>query len=172
MIPTTYINFYCAKCGYQNETKTKSYTYPTKCPTCGENQIRRGYPLLPVNSVWCDDKPKNYDLCSNIKEIQVYLYAATNEHCGIVLDPSIVPDCNDDPISVARTILRISHEKFLFNSAEQKVIDVLDAMEKCENLSHENEKINRLNALREEIICGLIEYNNLLEDTSNITKGT
>lgn len=163
--PTTYVDWFCSKCGYEHERSNPSYSIPIDCPECkAERAVRSGYPRLPVNQASCDSTPKQYDWCGGPKQIQVYLQAATGERTGHAMDPDWVPDCDDDPIDVARAVLKICETKYLYCGSKNQIKQVLAAMEACQAVSNQNKKSNHLHELRKQIVCGICEYNSLLEE--------
>lgn len=162
-IPTTYVDWHCRKCGNTHEATGPTSSYPCKCPACGEAQTQRGFPVLPVNKAWCDSSPRQYNLCGGEKEIQVYLVAATGERAAHAMNPDHVPDCDDDPITVARAVLDICNTKYLYCGGKDRIVAVLAAMEKCEDMSEKNRASNRLHELRKRIVCAVAEYADLVE---------
>ncbi len=164
MIPATYVDWHCRKCGYIHETTIPSNWNPLVCPVCESREIQRGHPVLPVNKAWCDSSPMRYDFCSEKKEIQVYLRAATGERAGKVMNPDYVPDCNDDPIEVARAVLEIVNTKYIYCGENDRIVSVLAAMEDCKDMSDLNRAANLLHELREQIVRGVTKYNDLLND--------
>ena len=162
-IPTTYVNWHCPKCGLQHVIDRRSFSYPGKCPTCGDDHIRHDYPRLPVNTASCDSEPKQYDWCGGPKTIQVYLTAATGERIGTSMNPDYVPDCTDDPVTVARAVLDVCKTKYLLCSSTEKVAAVLAAMEKCQEQSDANARANRIHELRKRIVCDIVEYRSCIE---------
>ena len=111
-----------------------------------------------------------YDLCGGNKQIQVYLQAATGERAGFSMDPDWVPDCDDDPIEVARAVLNICETKYLYCGGKDRVENALRAMEACQELSEKNARVNRLHELRRRIVCDAAEYNDLLEDETETSE--
>jgi len=163
MIPTTYVDWHCRKCGHTHEATGPTSSCPCKCPACGEEETQRGFPVLPVNKACCDRSPRQYNLCGGEKEIQVYLVAATGERAGHCMDPNYVPDCTDDPIAVARAVLDICNTKYLYCGGKDRIIAVLAAMGKAEAVSETNRAVNRLHELRKRIVCDVAEYADLVE---------
>ncbi len=168
MTPTTYIDCYCSLCGFQHETTRPYCCHPCQCPGCGKDTIQHGFRVLPTNQVRRDKEPKRYDLLSGEKEIQVYLQAATGERCGVTMRPEYAPDCNDDPIAVAKVALTILETKYLSCSAIGRVRAEVSAMEKCAELSEQNARSNRINELRKSIVCDIAEYENLCEELETV----
>lgn len=164
-LPTTYVSWYCRNCGHENETDKPSYSYPAKCPSCGENKISHDTPKLPVNDVYCDSEPRQYSWTSDEKEIQVYMRSMNGGNCGIALNPEYVPDCSGDPIEVVREVLHILETQYWFNSSKEKVQKILKEMEECEEQSNKNAKINRVHELRKNIVLDSHEYLSLIEET-------
>lgn len=163
-LPRTYVDWHCPECGYEHETDGHP-RQPGKCSECGtEWRIRRGPKRLPVNRAWCDDEPKQYDICGGDKQVQVYLHAATGEHVGVVLAPEYVPDCDDDPVAVAEATLGAVH-RYLYYGGKEKVEKVVAAMVACADESDANADRNRLHELRETLVRGAMEYRSLLART-------
>ena len=119
---------------------------------------------MPVNKAWCDDSPHQYNLCGFEKQIQVYLVAATGEQVGHCMNLDYVPDCDDDPISVARAVLEICNTKYLYCGGKDRIVAVLAAMEKAKDVSEKNRAANRLHELRKRIVCDIVEYTDLVND--------
>jgi len=166
MIPTTYVDWHCRKCGHEHEATGPSYSYPVACPKCGEKEVQRGHPVLPTNRAWCGSYPRQYTLCGDEKEIQVYLVAATGERAGHAMNPDWVPDCDDDPIAVAHAVLDICNTKYMYCGGKDRIVAVLAAMEKCAEMSEKNRASNRLHELRKRIVCDVAEYSDLIEERS------
>lgn len=118
---------------------------------------------MPVNKAWCDSSPRQYDLCGGEKEIQVYLVAATGERAGHSMRPDYVPDCDDDPIAVARAVLEVCNTKYRYCGGKDRIVAVLAAMEKAKAVSDANQTANRLHELRKRIVCDVAEYAGLIE---------
>lgn len=161
-IPTTYVGWHCPKCGYEHEATQLVLSYPGQCPVCGDQGIRAGHAVLPVNAASCDPEPRQYSWTGGPKEVQVYLYAATGEHAGMAMDPGCVPDCTGNPIAVAESALRICDTKYVYYGNRDRVAAVLEAMKACEALSERNARANRLHELRRLIVCGMQEYTALI----------
>lgn len=159
-IPTTYVNWHCTNCGHENETNRKSYSYPATCPSCGEKSIRHGHPVLPTNRVYCDSEPRRYSFTSSDEEIQVYMISITGKRCGVVLDPDNVPDCDNDPIEVAKEVLSILN-RHIYTSSKERVEVVLNDMIAHKEESEKNAVLNRIHELRESIVHDVLEYEEL-----------
>jgi len=166
IVPTTYIDWHCAACGHEHEARAYGGPIPVTCPQCGvTNKARRGYPILPTNEAWCDDRPRQYSISfGGEKEIQVYLRAATGEKIGHTMNPDWVPDCGDDPIAVARAVLAICKDRYIYCGSTPHVEKVLAAMEACQELSEANRRANRIHELRRQIVLGLAEYEDLVAE--------
>ena len=162
-VPKIYVAWYCRECRYEHESDKPSYSHPVKCPKCNKKSISAGYPRLPINQVTRDKKPKQYYILGGEKEIQVYLRAVSGERAGVSFPPHKVPDCDGDPIEVAKEVLEMC-ERFIYYSGLGKMRKVVKAMIKGEKQSAKNENINRLYELRKTIVCGIYEYNLLMEE--------
>ncbi len=164
MIPKTYVDWYCRDCGHENETNRYAGSYPVKCPKCKKESTTSGYPSLPINSATRDTKAKRYSYCTADKEIQVYLRSATGETAGKVMDPDWVPDCDDDPVTVAESVLNICNTKYIYCGNKDIIEKVCKAMKDCKDLSDKNIIKNRQHELRKAIVLDIIEYNDLGEE--------
>ena len=161
-VPHTYIDWHCTACGFEHEATGSSYALLCNCPSCGKSATRQGFHRLPVNQATRDAEPHQYDFCSNRKDVQVYLTAATGERTGQTMHEEWVPDCNDDPVSVAEAVLVVCKTKYLFCGGTDKVAAVVAAMRACTALSAENARINRMHDLRKALVLGMQEYADLL----------
>ena len=160
----TYIDCSCRSCGYERESDHPRHSYPVKCPACGEDNMMSGFVGLLTNRATCDSEPKQYDLCGGDKTIQVYLWAATGERAGISMAPEYVPDCDDDPISVADSVLDYVN-KCLYYGGKEKVELVVTAMKACQEMSDRNYCENRIKELRRDLVLSWYEYNALSEQS-------
>lgn len=169
-LPTTHVDWYCTKCGLEHETTLRGYSYPTRCPSCSQSSIVSGHPHKPVNHVWADAEPKNYDLCSNRKEIQVYLRAATGESVGQCVSPNWELDLDGDAIEAAERFLALCKTRYLFCSNLSRIEAVIQAMRACEPLSKLNALHNNLYALRRRIVLAVLDWNEAMEDEDESTE--
>jgi hypothetical protein len=152
----TYIAWHCTKCGHCHVSSTPVSSYPVKCPSCGEQSIRLGHPVLPTNSVSRDDRPSRYDFCSNKETIQVYIYSLDGKRIGICLDEEDVPDCTDDPVHVAELVLK-EMESWIYYSQLPRLREVVASMKENAEKSDENARLNRIEELKASIVSNLHE---------------
>lgn len=117
--------------------------------------------ILPTNSVWRDLEPRRYDFCSDKREIQVYFKAMSGEHYSVPLDPDYVPDCDRDPVLVAKDVLDVLDERYIYHGGTYKLRAVLEAMEACHSESEQNRRVNRIHELRHTIETAEAEYREL-----------
>jgi predicted transcriptional regulator of viral defense system len=83
------------------------------------------------------------------------------------MKPEWVPDCDDDPIAVARAVLDICNTKYIYCGGKERIASTLAAMEKCAAMSEANRAINRMHELRKLIVCSLHEYTDIMEEMAN-----
>ena len=81
---------------------------------------------------------------------------------GMTFDPDEVPDCDQEPLEVARAVLACL-KKYFYSSNLPKVQAAVDAMEACHEQSEKNRVINRRNEIRCEFAQLKREWN-YLED--------
>ncbi len=162
-IPETHIAWHCRSCGHNQEERRLSGSYPVNCSECGKPEVQRYHKNLPTNRVWCDSSPQRYDLCSNKREIQVYLRSMDGKAAGLTFDPDEVPDCDQDALDVAKEVLS-AVQKYLYSSSLPKIKETVAAMEACHEASEKNRTINRRNEIRRELAELQREWNNLEDE--------
>lgn len=88
------------------------------------------------------------------------MISITGKRCGVVLDPAYVPDCDNDPIEVAKEVLSILN-RYIYTSAKERVEVVLNDMIAHKEESEKNAVLNRIHELRESIVHDVLEYEDL-----------
>lgn len=160
----TFVHYHCTHCGYEHELTEPSYSYPCKCPKCGERTTHDA-PSLPTNRVLFDSKPHSYNwLDSSQKTIQIYMRAMTGASATFCMEPDDVPDRDDDPIDAVRYILGYVRKRYLYSTSLDKIDKVLQEMKSCEAESNKNARQNRLHKVRKQLVELKREYRNLISE--------
>jgi predicted transcriptional regulator of viral defense system len=84
------------------------------------------------------------------------------------MKPEWVPDCDDDPVAVARAVLDICNTKYIYCGGKERVASTLAAMEKCADMSEANRVANRMHELRKQIVCSVAEYTDIMEEMAKV----
>lgn len=82
---------------------------------------------------------------------------------GMTFDPDDVPDCDQEPLDVAKEVLA-RLQRYLYSSNLPRVKEVVESMEACHEASEKNRTANRRNEIRREFAELKREWSNLEDE--------